>query len=56
MGAAIGTTAGVVFAGIPVIMDPKLKGKRLGTLSSTCLQYGVMFGLFLSVGSLIHGC
>lgn len=55
IGAALGTTVGVLFGGLTV-MAPCYKGKRLAMMAKTCAQSGAMFGTFLAAGSIIRGC
>ena len=55
IGAALGTTVGVLFSGLSVL-GPRYKGHRLAMMAKTCAQSGTMFGTFLAVGSIIRGC
>lgn len=56
LGGTLGVTMGVIFGAMNV-WHPSYKGKRLATVSATCMQMGGFFGLFLAAGSVVRsGC
>mmetsp|Transcript_7178 Transcript_7178/g.17477 ORF Transcript_7178/g.17477 Transcript_7178/m.17477 type:complete len:86 (+) Transcript_7178:277-534(+) len=56
MGAAIGTTFGVLFGGMRALADPKIAGRRVRYVAGVCTQSGAMFGVFVAAGFLMRGC
>mmetsp|Transcript_9859 Transcript_9859/g.13729 ORF Transcript_9859/g.13729 Transcript_9859/m.13729 type:complete len:86 (-) Transcript_9859:306-563(-) len=56
LGAGIGVTVGVLFGGLNAMTNPKIAGRRVRYIASTCTQTGGMFGIFVAAGFLMRGC